>query len=132
MATSRDNPDENTTLTVRLRLAAVSELALDIEPQRIIARQGTYSLRITNAGNTARAASVRPTDPDELMIFAFGEPQASALGVAPSPPQTSPDAPTQQYDVSTGRPVGQVEPMAATIQADWTVSPTMVGRVASN
>ena len=63
---------------------------------------------------------LRPTDPDELMIFAFGEPQASPLGVAPSPPQTSPDAPTQQYDVSTGRPVGQVEPMASTLQADWT------------
>src|SRR5690349_3902278 len=41
---SRDQPGERMELTITQHIAAVSELAVGLEPQRIVARQGKFQL----------------------------------------------------------------------------------------
>ncbi|MDQ3928728.1 MAG: hypothetical protein M3328_06220, partial [Chloroflexota bacterium] len=127
IATSRDDPSERASILLQFTLAAVADLALGIEPQRIVARRGTFNLTVTNAGNTERQVVLRPSDPDALLLFTFGRADATAISRRlaradglPADTPTSPDATTMNMNVSTGRPVGELEPLPTTVDTEWT------------
>jgi hypothetical protein len=128
VATSRDAPTESASLPMRLFVAAQGEIALGLEPQRIIARKGNFRLQVTNDGNKERTLVLRPSDPDELLVFAFGKPTTSPftyVNATPGAP-TSPDAPTQQNDVSTARAAGEVITLTPDdeLPTEWTTPNT--------
>jgi hypothetical protein len=122
VATSRDAPTESASLPMRLFVAAQGEIALGIEPQRIIARKGNFRLQVTNDGNKARTLVLRPSDPDELLVFAFGKATTSPYTYVNAAPgaSTSPDAPTQQNDVSIARAAGQITLTSDDLPTEWT------------
>lgn len=127
VATSRDTPDDSTDIPMQLRIAAVGDLLLDIEPKRIVARQGTYTVALTNTGNTARDVVVRPSDPEARLAFTFGaakaipyEPPDVVPPVGSTVPATSPDAPTMQYDVSGDRMGSRAALLPSSLDTDWT------------
>ncbi|HYO49468.1 MAG TPA: hypothetical protein VEW94_06420 [Chloroflexia bacterium] len=123
VATSRDAPTESESLPMRMFVAAQGEIALSLEPQRIIARKGNFRLQVTNDGNKERTLVLRPSDPEELLVFAFGKPTTSPftyVNAVPGAP-TSPDAPTQQNDVSTARAAGEITLTAdEDLPTEWT------------
>lgn len=114
-ATSRDNPDDFTTLHMQLRVTAVGEWDIDLEPKRVAAREGSFTATLRNTGNASRELVLRPSDPDEKLVFKFGSAnvlriddmlaqQAQAeqnAQTAPggSVPADSPDAPTRQNEI---------------------------------
>jgi hypothetical protein len=129
VATSHDAPTEQSRVSISLTLAAVSELTIDIEPQRIIARKGLFTLTLNNEGNIERKVVLRPSDPEERLSFVFGEAEATSISKAPRPRLdnteptrviTTPDAPTVANDVSIGRSVGEQAPLASRLPADYT------------
>src|SRR6266566_197869 len=85
VATSHDAPTEQSRVSFTLSLAAVGDLTMDIEPQRIIARKGVFTLTLSNEGNTERKVVLRPTDPEERLSFTFGEAQATPIAKKPRP-----------------------------------------------
>lgn len=125
VATSRDSPTDSASIPMRVRLAAVGELALGIEPQRVVARRGTYSLLLTNNGNKERAVVLRPTDPDERLLFSFGAVQLSALSDVNEERRrkamAARDADGQaDVDVSVGSTTGELEFRSGKVDTEWT------------
>ena len=105
LATSIDSPTEYATSTINLSITAASELALELEPQRVVGRKGVFNLAITNEGNVEHAVVLHPTDPDERLAFGFGE--AQSVPLVKGGRRADPDAPTQVVDVATGTAVGE-------------------------
>jgi hypothetical protein len=118
---SRDQPDERMELTITLHIAAVSELAVALEPQRIVARQGTFQVRLTNNGNVDRPVVVRPSDPDARLVFTFGAAEALPAGATTTPLSTGADpAAPADPNVSVAQPVGTLAPLGTEVLTEWT------------
>jgi hypothetical protein len=118
---SRDQPDERMELTITLHIAAVSELAVALEPQRIVARQGTFQVRLTNNGNVDRPVVVRPSDPDARLVFTFGAAEAVPAGTTTTPLSAGADpAAPADPNVSVAQPVGTLAPLGTEVLTEWT------------
>src|SRR5205823_142906 len=129
VATSHDTPTEQSRVPLSLSLAAVGDLLMDIEPQRIISRKGVFTLTLNNEGNSERQVVLRPTDPEERLSFVFGEAQAISISKKPTPHlddtapttiMTSHDAPTVAMDVAVGRAVGEQTSLASRLPTEYT------------
>jgi hypothetical protein len=118
VVTSRDAADETATLPLQITLAASGDLSAELEPQRIVGRQGTFRLAVNNAGNYDRQVVLRPTDNEEKLFFAFGAPQFFPL--ASAKPKTGPDDETAVYNVAQAQNVGQADFSQAPPQPEWT------------
>jgi hypothetical protein len=75
LATSRDNPHEQTLVNGIIILAATPGLLLDLQPRRVQARQALYGIMLTNPGNAPRSVVLRATDPEEALAYTLGEEQ---------------------------------------------------------
>ena len=80
-AVSRDNPTESAVVGAAVVLAAVGagDLALDIQPRRIVARRGLFTIVVTNAANVPRPLVLSATDPEEALHYALGAPEVHSL-----------------------------------------------------
>lgn len=126
VATSRDKPTDSTAVSMLVQVTAGGELSLDLEPQRIVARRGTFTLLVKNEANAERPLVLKPTDPDAILVFTFGQPHASPIQAqksAETATSTSPnpgETPVERPDVAVGRPVGASTLVTSTLQTDWT------------
>jgi hypothetical protein len=115
VAISRDDPTEVARLPLRLWLAAAGDISLDIEPQRIVARRGTFRLVVDNESNRARPVVLRPSDPDALLIFSFGPAVATPLAEA-----TAPTSREREEEVSVGQEAGRIRVQSSNVETAWT------------
>src|SRR5688500_14788982 len=97
VATSRDAADETATLPLSLTLAVSGDITTEMEPQRIVGRQGTYRLIVNNGSNSDRQVVLRPTDAEEMLTFKFGNPQFFPL--ASAKPRAAFEDQTADYNV---------------------------------
>src|SRR5687768_2686632 len=109
IATSRDVPGESGVVPMRLWLAAIGDLSIGIEPQRIVARKGTFRLQLTNDGNRERPIVMRPSDPEGKLDFSFGKAESALLSeIAAQRKSELTGEPTgMQSNISKGRSVGE-------------------------
>jgi hypothetical protein len=121
VAVSRDDPTEIVKVPLRLWLIAAGDISLDMEPQRIVARKGTFRLMVDNESNRVRQVVLRPSDPDALLEFAFGPAEAVPLAEATAPrtrregEQTGP-----LEEVAVGQDAGRIRIQSSTVEAHWT------------
>ncbi len=140
-AISRDNPDASTSLSIGFQLAAISDVSVDLVPQKIVAHHGTYTLLLKNPGNVSRPVVLHPSDTDEFLLFSFGQAQVSSISDAPIGKKTdnAPDPATQPSttttdpaaapsppspdvgDVAVGRPVGDGGSLPPSLDMAWTL-----------
>ena len=119
VAVSRDAPHEASTIPLVIHIATAGEVRLELNPQRIVARRGVTSVRITNDANGPHPVVVRPSDPDAALVFKFGPALASPLGAPASvPPATT---------TSTGARL-LVDPSLVEVTTDWLPPDTQGGQ----
>jgi hypothetical protein len=118
VVTSRDAADETATLPLQLTLAVSGDITAEMEPQRIVGREGTYRLVVSNASNAPRQVVLRPTDAEEKLTFKFGNPQYFPLASA-KPVATFEDQ-TAEYNVAQSREAGQIDLNQAPPPPEWT------------
>jgi hypothetical protein len=63
VAASRDNPAESAVVPILLRIVAAGELAIELEPQRVMGRRGAFRLALNNDGNKERPVAFAPQRP---------------------------------------------------------------------
>ena len=117
-AASRDAVEESATLAMRLTLAASGDVAVEMEPQRIVARQGTFRVAVNNASNIDRQVVLRPADAEEALRFSFGNPQFFPL--ASAKPRADFEDETATYNVAQAREAGQTDLSQAPPPPEWT------------
>ncbi len=117
LVTSVDAATEYSLATITLTIAPESELVLEIEPQKVVARKGVFTLSLRNEGNIERAVVLHPSDADEILSFAFGEAQVTPI--VKGGKRSDPNAPTESFDVATGTAVGETTP-ASRVATEWT------------
>lgn len=114
MAASRDTPLETANAPIMFYVLGASELGMAIEPERIIARKGAYTLKLTNNGNIERTAVLYPSDPDALLVFGFGKAKVGSAADAIRRPAGT--------DVALGRlaSVSALTSLPSTVDTEWT------------
>lgn len=129
VATSRDTPDDATEIQMQLRIAAMGDLLIDLEPKRVVARQGTYTVALTNTGNTTREVVLYPSDPDARLAFTFGPAKTTPYEPPVQPPAgtvipaASPDAPTMEYGIQVDhmdRVGSRATLLPSSVDTEWT------------
>lgn len=69
---SRDDPAAEAAVTVTVELAATGASMLDMQPKRVQARKGLYSIELNNPGNSTLPVSLALSDPEEGLFYTLG------------------------------------------------------------
>src|SRR5437762_9689813 len=74
IATSVDNPTEQSSADLVLQLSAAGGIVLGLEPQRASGRKGLYNIVLQNSANRPLNLVLSATDPEEALRYIFGTP----------------------------------------------------------
>ncbi len=103
VAMSEHSSEDATSVTMELRIAGTNDISLKIQPKRIVSRQGDFTVTLTNGGNGECRLMICPTDPDALLVFAFGQ---ARLAAAKLP------------KLAVAAPIGKTQPIASLANLD--------------
>ena len=66
---SQENPDKKANVELTLEIKVVPELTLEIAPQRIVGRRGTYRILASNPGDTTTTLQLEAVDDEAILHY---------------------------------------------------------------